>query len=95
VNRPLAAILPRGLATSKPSRSVQGLAQAHPLLGAFPLAVMTLATLLVLFAVMMARPNGGKPDLRTSTTTPLVARSPGGGAHTDVSAIALGVVGRG
>ncbi|MHB8242964.1 MAG: hypothetical protein ACYDHN_13365 [Solirubrobacteraceae bacterium] len=41
---------------------------AHPLLGAFPLAVMTLATFLVLFALLMARLTAGfDPALRAQT----------------------------
>ncbi len=63
---------------------MRGSAQAretHPLLGAFPLAVMTLAIFLVLFALTMARLNAGAdPDLGASTGTPLVARNPGGDA---------------
>ncbi len=66
--------------------SPQGSAQArtaHPLLGAFPLAVMTLATFLVAFTLTMARLNAGAdPDLRPSTSTSLVAISPGAGAVT-------------
>jgi len=55
--------------------------RANPLLGAFPLAVMTLATFLVLFTVMMARLRAGAdPVLRPSTTAALVARSSGTGA---------------
>ena len=39
-------------------------AQRHPLLGAFPLAVMTLATFLVVFALLMARlERGADPAL--------------------------------
>jgi len=94
-------MLPKGAEAEEPPRSVQGSApgrEAHPLLGAFPLAVMTLATFLVLFALMMARLNGGTdPDLSASTSTPLVARSLGGGAVTTLpggggasSAIAFG-----
>jgi hypothetical protein len=48
--------------------------RAHPLLGAFPLVVMTLATFLVLFTLMMARLRAGvDPALRTSTSTSLAA----------------------
>jgi hypothetical protein len=44
------------------ARTARQRRRAHPLLGAFPLAVMTLATFLVLFSVMTAR-------LKASTTT--------------------------
>jgi hypothetical protein len=54
---------------------------AHPLLGAFPLAVMTLATFLVLFTVMMARLRAGAdPALRPIVSSGLLARSSGTGA---------------
>ncbi len=73
-------------APMQPPRSAQGSAQArkaHPLLGAFPLTVMTLATFLVLFTLMMARLKAGTdPALRPSTSTSLVARSSGAGAVT-------------
>lgn len=76
----------RPLAPMEPPRSAQGSVQArkvHPLLGAFPLAVMALATFLVLFALMMARLKAGAdPSLRPSTSTSLVARSSGSRAVT-------------
>lgn len=51
----------------------------HPLLGAFPLAVMTLAILAVLFALTMAKLNASTdPDLGASPGIRLVARDPGG-----------------
>jgi hypothetical protein len=74
----------RPFAPIQPPRSAQGFAQArraHPLLGAFPLAVMTLATFLVLFTLTMARLNAGEdPAPRPSAS--LVARSSGAGAVT-------------
>lgn len=69
----------RPLAPMKPPRSARGSAQARnarPLLGAFPLAVMTLATFLVLFTVTMARLKASAdPVLRPSAS--LVARNSG------------------
>lgn len=48
--------------------------RAHPLLGAFPLVVMTLATFLVLFTLMMARLRAGvDPALHANTSASLVA----------------------
>jgi hypothetical protein len=59
------------------------LRKAHPLLDGFPLAVMTLATFLVLFTVMMARLKAGAdPSLRPSTSVSLIAGSPGAGRVT-------------
>jgi hypothetical protein len=73
-------------APMQPPRSAHGSGpgrKAHPLLGAFPLVVMTLATFLVLFTLMMARLKAGAdPALSPSTSSSLVARSPGGGAVT-------------
>lgn len=44
--------------------------RSHPLLRAFPLAVMTLATFLVVFTLMMARLTAGAdPALRSSAQT--------------------------
>jgi hypothetical protein len=68
----------------QPPRSAQGFAQARkadPLLGAFPLAVMTFAIFLVLFTLTIARLKAGAdPALRPSTS--LVARSSGARAVT-------------
>jgi hypothetical protein len=51
----------------------------HPLLGAFPLAVFTLATFLVIFALMMARLTAGAdPALRAQRSTAVLTRGPGG-----------------
>jgi hypothetical protein len=48
-------------------------ARRHPLLGAFPLTVMTLATFLVLFTLMMARLTAGAdPALKAASTAALV-----------------------
>ena len=58
----------------KPSR-----AKRYPLFGAFPLTVMTLATFLVVFAVMAARLQVGlDPGLRAASGTTVV-RNPSGG----------------
>lgn len=55
----------------------------HPLLSAFPLTVMTLATFLVVFALMMARLQAGAdPALRASAPGALVAGSSGSPAIT-------------
>jgi hypothetical protein len=55
----------------------------HPLLNAFPLTVMTLATFLVLFTLMMARLQAGAdPALRASAPGALVAGRPGSAAIT-------------
>ena len=43
-----------GTVTEQPSTGARA-RKAHPLLGVFPLTVMSLATFLVLFTVMMAR----------------------------------------
>jgi hypothetical protein len=60
--------------TSAPARA------AHPLLGAFPLAVMALAIILVLFTLAMAQLKAGSdPDLGQRTSSTLVAKAP---AHT-------------
>jgi len=77
---------PEGRATGEPPRSARHSAQArqaHPLLGAFPLVVITLATFLVVFTLMMARLEASTdPALRASTSAPLVAASTGAGAVT-------------
>jgi hypothetical protein len=49
---------------------------AHPLLGAFPLVVMTLATFLVLFALMMAR-IGAAADSALRANTSISVAAPG------------------
>lgn len=55
----------------------------HPLLSAFPLTVMTLATFLVVFALMMARLQAGAdPALRASAPSALVAGRSGAAAVT-------------
>jgi hypothetical protein len=49
----------------------------HPLLGAFPLVVMTLAAVLVLFTLAMAQLNAGSDqDLGHSPSSSLVAKTP-------------------
>jgi len=49
-------------------------AQAHPLLRAFPLAVMALATLLALFALMMAGLKADPSDAHASRPATPIAR---------------------
>jgi len=49
----------------------------HPLLGRFPLTVMALAAVLLLFSLAMALHNAGEPDLRASAGVSLAARSTG------------------
>lgn len=72
---------PEGSAATTPTRGKPSLAKRHPLLGAFPLAVMTLATFLVVFAIMAARLQGGlDPALRAATSGTTVVRSASGGA---------------
>jgi hypothetical protein len=75
---------PRAATAGAPARSapVPGRTRkTHPLSGAFPLAVMTLATFLVLFAVMMARLKAGvDPALRAGTGSSLTASGAGAGA---------------
>ncbi len=52
---------------------------AHPLLQPFPLAVMTIATFLVIFTVLMARlTTGADPALHHLAGTPAVTVSAGG-----------------
>ncbi len=52
--------------------------EAHPLLGTFPLTVMALATVLVLFALTMTWLNAGEDSpLRTSTSVSLLVTSSG------------------
>lgn len=54
---------------------------SHPLLNAFPLAVMTLATFLVVFALLMARLTAGvDPALRTGASSALVRENASGSA---------------
>jgi hypothetical protein len=83
---PTPPVQPKGSTTGEPQRSAQRSAQARhadPLLGAFPLVVITLATFLVLFTLMMARLKAGTdPALRASTSTPLASASSGTGAVT-------------
>ena len=80
------------MADSPPSaRESPRARRPHPLLGAFPLAVMTLATFLVLFTLMMARlQTGAGPVLSASKGSAALAegnnesvvttRTSGGGA---------------
>src|SRR5450759_563711 len=59
---------PRRTSAASPTR----LRARHPLLGVFPLAVMTLSTFLVVFAVLMARLQSGvDPALRAAASRSL------------------------
>ena len=55
----------------------------HPLLGGFPMAVMTLATFLVIFTLMMARLSvGADPALRGGANPVALTAGSGAGAVT-------------
>ena len=66
------AVMRPGIPTHGEDRSAQRpvrSGEAHPLLAAFPLTVMALATFMVLFALMMARLKAGaEPALHPSTS---------------------------
>jgi hypothetical protein len=65
-------------ASARGTRGSERTRKTHPLSGAFPLAVMTLATFLVLFAVMMARLKAGvDPVLRAGTSSSLAGSGAG------------------
>lgn len=68
---------------------------SHPLLGAFPLTVMTLAAFLVVFTLMMARLTAGAdPALRHGSTSALVEpASAGSPLRTRASGAAAGASG--
>ena len=85
-------------ATDGPSRAVRARGR-HPLLGVFPLTVMTLATFLVLFTLMMARLTAGAdPALRAgnsaavvrtvSAGSPLSTRTSGGAGTASTTSVA-------
>lgn len=80
------AARPKAPAAETPPASAHRSARAgnaHPLLSAFPLSVMTLGVFMVLFALMMTRLEAGAdPALRPSTSTALHAESPGASAVT-------------
>jgi hypothetical protein len=77
--RPPASVQVRG-PVRDPRRDAR-VRKAHPLLGAFPLAVMTLASFLVLFTLMMARlTSRANPALGASASSALVASGGGAGA---------------
>ena len=66
------------LAPVQPSSGSNGFArvrQSHPLLNGFPLAVMALGILLVLFAVIMTLSADADGAARASRSIPHVARS--------------------
>lgn len=67
-----------GTVTDSPRAAARGASRAsekHPLLGGFPLTVMSLATFLVLFTLMMARLTAGAdPALVSSANAGLVAK---------------------
>jgi hypothetical protein len=74
-----------------PRGSAAAARRRHPLLQAFPLAVMTLATFLVLFTLMMARLQAGvDPALRASASSALVAGRSGSAAVTTRTSGAVG-----
>jgi hypothetical protein len=65
-------------APARGPRASERTRKSHPLAGAFPLAVMTLATFLVLFAVMMARLKAGvDPALRAGPSSSLAVGGAG------------------
>jgi hypothetical protein len=72
----------RPLRVDSPADGARPVAPArHPLLGAFPLAVMTLATFLVVFAILMARLQSGiDPALSAAANATSVVRGASGGA---------------
>jgi hypothetical protein len=73
--------------TDRPRTSARPPSHHHPLLGAFPLVVMTLATFLVVFTLMMARLSAGAdPAAHVGTSISLgVARSGVGAVRTRAS----------
>jgi hypothetical protein len=54
----------------------KGIRRSHPLLGVFPLAVMALATILVLFVVTMAGLQDSDNTLRATPESSVVATVP-------------------
>jgi hypothetical protein len=67
--------------TDRPRTSARPPSHHHPLLGAFPLVVMTLATFLVVFTLMMARLSAGAdPAMHVGASTSLSAARSGVGA---------------
>jgi hypothetical protein len=83
---PFSAARPNDLTAGEPrqdARRPRWARHTHPLLGLFPLVVMTLATFLVLFTLMMARLRAGAdPALRASTSTSAAAVGSATGAVT-------------
>jgi hypothetical protein len=72
VKPPLASTHPR---QNRPQPT--GARSRHPLLGAFPLLVMSLAAVLVLFTLAMAQLNAGSDqDLGHSPSSSLLAKTP-------------------
>ena len=66
----------------------------HPLLGAFPLTVMALATFLVLFTVMMARLTAGAdPAVKGASTAALVEPAAAGSPVRTRASAAAGAAG--
>jgi hypothetical protein len=74
----------RPLAPRQPPRNARAIARAtartpgtHPLLAPFPLVVMGLALLLVLFTLTIAELKAGAdPDLARGTSSSLLAKAP-------------------
>lgn len=85
---------PTAAGASQSAQAARGTTAArstHPLLGAFPLAVFTLATFLVIFALMMARLTAGAdPALRAQRSTAVLTRGPGGAVLTTRTSGAVG-----
>ncbi len=70
MRRPLAPVQP-----SSASSGFVKIRRSHPLLNGFPLAVMALGTLLVLFALIMTLSADADGAARASGSVPHVARS--------------------
>lgn len=66
---------PRGPEPRRSGRRPRsGAGETHPLLGRFPLAVIALAAVVVIFALMMARLHAGAdPDTAPSAPGPTIA----------------------
>jgi hypothetical protein len=75
MKRPLAPVQP----PAGPSASART-RQAHPLLSAFPLTLITLGALLMLFAVTMTLGADADGAVHASTSTSVVARGPASSA---------------
>jgi len=77
--KPMLAVKPPLAPTHPRQNRLQSAAvrSRHPLLGVFPLSVMSLAAVLVLFTLAMAQLNAGSDqDLGHSPSSSLVAKTP-------------------